>query len=260
MICGTNECAVIPVLNFDTKRCSHKSAKLTDTRKTNARIAKWIVLMPSRRSQAQEMDVHRRMEALLGVHCLSKSHESLCVGQAATCTMEGCWRLSIWRTLPSLRIHTHPELGSMRCSYLWSCLTMSLSGHRTLGCDIFVLGAVGGWHTLGRGGNWNKTRWLELKLKQRELELKQRTPRHWALCMVDIRLMTDTDHRRGRKRMVKKGNWGQNKTAVFFLRSKNWLTVKDNLHQNWHSSPSCLNIQNIIPRGQGTPGVITHFI
>ena len=79
-------------------------------------------------------------------------------------------------------------------------------------------------------------------------ELKQRTPRHWALCMVDIRLMTDTDHRRGRKRMVKKGNWGQNKTAVFFLRSKNWLTVKDNLHQNWHSS-HLVSISEILSLG-----------
>ena len=116
-----------------------------------------------------------------GSALLSKSYESLFVGKAATCTMEGCWRLSIWRTLPSLRIHTHPELGSMRCSYLWSCLTMSLSGHRTLGCDIFVLGTVGGWHTLGRGGNWNRG--------------------HWALCMVEwgVRL--------GNSAMATSGSW-----------------------------------------------------
>ena len=51
------------------KKFSEFTATASDTGKTNARIAKSIVLMPSRRSQAQEMDVQRRMEALLRVYC-----------------------------------------------------------------------------------------------------------------------------------------------------------------------------------------------
>ena len=60
--------------------------------KTKARIAKWIVLVPSWRSQAQEMDVQRRM----GV---SKSHQTLCLH---FCIMPKTTEIMVSRLLDSL--------------------------------------------------------------------------------------------------------------------------------------------------------------
>ena len=191
-----------------------------------------------------------RMEPLLRVYWgLSKSYQTSCVGQADSCTMEGIEGVLEIVNLENIAIlgwiHTHPTSGSMRCLYLWSCLTFlswvnvlaammssglsasSAAGGRgtdsvwwlTYGDSIRglmsmlaagpdtelsgvmcgVLGTFRAWHTPGRGGKWDSGH------QGNELCAGVRSEGHG-----DIRFLTDTDPRRGRERMVKKGNRDQN--------------------------------------------------